>query len=334
MKRRLLLAAAAVAVFGTVRAQDVHYTQANLLPTLTNPAQTGNYEGTFRLGGLYRSQWSQGIKNGYSTPLAFADFNINGFRKTDWIGLGVNFYQDKAGIAALTQSLAGITGAYHIGLNRKMTSVVSLGVSVGFGQRRVDETKLRFEGGLLTGNNADYPNITNDALNYTDIGAGIDYYTKIGKADRFNIGLNVAHLVAPKFNLVTPTAFKLSSLLIFHTEYERALGKRLSVTPSLLLRKANAGSFTGNLMAMGAYKLDIKRNIALRAGAGYRFGDALMLLLGVDYGSFRVGGAFDLTTSAVRNDTNIQDGFEVGLTYIGKIYKKPNVKPVIICPRF
>jgi type IX secretion system PorP/SprF family membrane protein len=335
MKRRLLLAAGFAIAFGTVRAQDVHYTQAFLLPDITNPAQTGNFEGTFRLGGLYRSQWSQGIKNGYATPLAFGDFNLNGFRKTDWIGVGVNFYQDKAGIGALTQSLAGLSGAYHMGLNKKMTSVFSVGVSVGYGQRRVDESRLRFEGGLLTGTNAgEFTNINNDALNYTDLALGVDYATKIGKSDRFNIGLNVAHLLKPKFNLLTPTVFNFSRTLIFHTEYERALSKRLSVTPSLLIRSANAGSFTGNILGIAGYKLDPKRNIAARAGVGYRFGDALMLIGGIDFGKLRVSGAFDFTTSAVRNDTNIQDGFEVGLTYTEKIYKKPSVKPVILCPRF
>lgn len=334
MKKRLLLVAAATVAFGTVSAQDVHYTQANLLPTLTNPAQTGAFEGTFRLGGLYRSQWSQGIKNGYATPLAFGDFNLNGFRKQDWIGVGLNFYQDRAGIAGLTQSLAGLSAAYHIGLNKKTGSTLSIGLSAGAGQRRVDETKLRFEGGILTGASVDNANITNDALNYTDIGLGVDYRSKVGKADFVNIGLGVGHLLKPKFNLVTPTAFNLARLITLHGEYERAIGKRLTVTPSVLIRTANAGSFSGIATAIAGYQLDAKRNIKPNLGVGYRFGDALMLLGGMQFGSFRVGGAFDLTTSAVRNDTNIQDGFEIGLTYIGKIYKKPVVKPVILCPRF
>lgn len=334
MKKRLLLAAGAIMAFGIVSAQDVHYTQAGFVPAITNAAQTGAFEGTYRLSGLYRSQWSQGIKNGYSTPLVGGDFNINGFRKQDWIGIGLNFFQDRAGVANLTQSLAGLSAAYHVGLNKKNASTFSIGVSAGYGQRRVDETKLRLEGGILTGNNVDFGNITNDALNYTDINAGVSYRSKVGKADFVSIGLGIGHLVKPKYNLVTTAAFKLSTLYTLHGEYERALSKRLSVTPSVLIRSANAGSFSGIVTAVAGYKLDVKRNIKPNLGVGYRFDDALMLLGGMEFGSFRVGGAFDLTTSAVRTNTNIQDGFEIGLTYIGKIYKKPVVKPVILCPRF
>jgi hypothetical protein len=81
------------------------------------------------------------------------------------------------------------------------------------------------------------------------------------------------------------------------------------------------------------YKFDPKRNIILRGGVGARLGDAIQFLAGADWGPFRIGGAFDLTTSGVRTG-GVADAFEVGLSYIGKIYKKPTVKPVILCPRF
>ena len=80
-------------------AQDIHFTQFTYAPLSVSPAQTGLFEGTYRIGGLYRSQWNSGVKNGYQTPVLYVDLPIAGLRKQDWIGLGVNFARDAAGLA-------------------------------------------------------------------------------------------------------------------------------------------------------------------------------------------------------------------------------------------
>ena len=125
-------------------AQDIHFTQFTYVPLSVSPAQTGLFEGTYRIGGLYRSQWNSHVTNGYQTPVIYADVPMKGLRKQDWIGIGANFARDAAGIAALTNTGIGLNGAYHIGLDAKSQNVLSIGASVGFMQRKVDETKLKF----------------------------------------------------------------------------------------------------------------------------------------------------------------------------------------------
>ena len=41
----------------TLQAQDVHFSQFYAAPLLVNPAQTGNFSGTARVGANYRDQW-------------------------------------------------------------------------------------------------------------------------------------------------------------------------------------------------------------------------------------------------------------------------------------
>lgn len=312
-------------------AQDVHFTQFDMVSPNTNPAQTGGFDGTYRVAALYRSQWNQ-ITNGYQTPLVGIDVNMRGFRKNDWIGIGAQAYLDRAGVGALTNTLAGLTGAYHIGFDKKHATVVSIGARVGFLQRQIDQTKLISEEFIRSNgvSNIDILGINEGGKSYMDISGGISL-TNTSKSGILNAGLSIDHLNAPTYNLVA-TISKLPQRINLHASYGANVGKKLVVTPSFLFRTI-AGVNETMVQGTLGYKFDPKRNIVLRAGVGTRFGDAIQVLAGADWGSFRIGGAYDMTTSALRN-ASVYDAFEVGLSYVGKIYKKPVVKPVIFCPRF
>ena len=57
----------------------VHFSLYEMNPLYVNPAKSGDFLGTVRVGGLYREQW--GFSN-VTTPFAFFDSPIlNGFRK-------------------------------------------------------------------------------------------------------------------------------------------------------------------------------------------------------------------------------------------------------------
>ncbi|MEO0042197.1 MAG: hypothetical protein RL329_1645 [Bacteroidota bacterium] len=312
-------------------AQDVHFTQFNMVAPNTNPAQTGSFDGTYRASALYRSQWNQ-VTNGYQTPLVGVDFNMNGFRKGDWIGIGAQAYQDRVGVGMLTNTLAGLTGAYHMAFDKKRATVLSFGARVGFVQRRIDETRLISEEFIRNNgrSNIDVLSINEGGKSYTDISGGVSL-TNTSKSGVLNAGLSIDHLNAAAYNLVT-TISKLPRRVNIHAQYDANVGKKLIVSPGLLFRTI-AGVNETMVQGTLGYKFDPKRNIILRGGVGARLGDAIQFLAGADWGPFRIGGAFDLTTSGVRTG-GVADAFEVGLSYIGKIYKKPTVKPVILCPRF
>lgn len=334
MKKRLLLSAAlgaACSLATVATAQDVHFTQFGMMPINTNVAQTGSFEGTYRIGGLYRNQWSGGISNGYSTPIVYADFNIGGFRKQDWIGIGATFYQDRAGSAQLTNTLGGLAAAYHASMGK--SSTLSFGLQASFVQRRIQENRLITEQRLLTGQSTDVNNIVDNGVTYPDFNLGVTYTTKVGKRDMFTAGLAFDHLTSPKYNLISSTVSTLPSRITVHGEYEAVLNKNLSIVPGLIFRTAG-GARELAINGVGILRIDPKRNINLRAGAGYRLGDAGFALAGLDFGPIRAGFAYDFTVSNLRTDTRIQDGLEFAVMYIGKITKKPDVKPVILCPRF
>jgi type IX secretion system PorP/SprF family membrane protein len=341
MRLNRLLLVLVMALPFALSAQDIHFTQFTYAPLSVNPAQTGLFEGTYRIGGLYRSQWNSGVKNGYQTPVLFVDLPIKGLRKQDWIGLGVNFARDAAGIAALTNTGIGVNAAYHIGMDAKMQNVLSIGAAVGFMQRRVNADKLIFQDFIQTGAvSRDIGNIDTKSVSYTDFNLGANLRSKMSKTSTLNIGLSLEHVFSPKDALLktpttgaTPSAGKLPLRFNLYATVDAAVNKRFSVFPAFIVRTAG-GSTEAMLHAVGGFKLDPKKNIMLRGGLGYRFGDALQVLGGIDFGDIRVGASYDYTTSTLRSNTNAQDGFEIAVAYIGKIFKKPNPPAAVLCPKY
>ena len=70
----------------------------------------------------------------------------------------------------------------------------------------------------------------------------------------------------------------------------------------------------------------------MRFGAGYRLRDAAEVLVGAYYKDFRIAASYDVTLSELKDRNNTVGGFELAVSYIGKIFKEPKVKPVIFCP--
>lgn len=88
------------------------------------------------------------------------------------------------------------------------------------------------------------------------------------------------------------------------------------------------------VQAMMGLMLNPEKLTKLKFGLGYRIGDAAEILLGMDFKDVSVALAYDLTLSQVTSIDNNLGGFELGVIYVGKIYKEPKIKPVILCPRY
>ncbi len=157
-------------MWGTITsAQDIHFSMFDMAPLELNPAYTGFYEGTFRIGGIYRTQW-QGLSinsmsggtdkfSGYQTPSAYIDVPFGfpspkvkktGARMKNWAGIGISFFADQVG--QLSNLAASLSLSYHLGFGKRGNTRLSLGVQGGIAQQRVkDPTQFRFEDGIILG---------------------------------------------------------------------------------------------------------------------------------------------------------------------------------------
>ena len=80
--------------------------------------------------------------------------------------------------------------------------------------------------------------------------------------------------------------------------------------------------------------MNAKEQFSITGGLGARIVpvDAAYLMAGVRIRDLSVRLTYDLTLSAL-NELGGGNSFEISVGYIGRIYKDPNIKPVIFCPR-
>lgn len=348
LKKYILLIFLATIFLAPANGQDFHYTQYFMSPLGVNPALAGAYNGSYRINGLYRDQY-RGV--GSNT---FGGFSLNvdapiirGFRKQDWIGVGLRMEQNKSGDFGQKLNFYGLGIAYHLALDKKQNSIFTIGAQYGTGGYTYDrleindtansyitgtfsETESQFNsGGQGTGNQGS-TNVQGGSLN--DLTVGALYNMKNPKAGSdLKIGVSVEGILNPDRSASSRGDDKGIGLHGFGT-YEFTMNKRSSLTSGLYYySNKQASAIIANSILN--YKMKPGDKMILHGGLGVRNARAALLYLGATVSGIRVGLAYDLDIGASTPATNNHKSIELGVTYIGKIYKKPKPKPIIYCPR-
>ncbi len=342
---------------GQLWSQDLHNTLFYMNPLHINPAFAGAYEGTFRIGGLYRDQARTAIgKSAYSTPALYGDAPILMIGKRHWIGVGLLIFRDQVGDGQLRTTAGQLTGAFHLSLDKKSKNVLTLGVQWGKVNRTIGNLK-GFNPGDLAELNLQDPSSTNETTDnvfkqgsgggtsgnqgnsekkkdFSDVNIGLLLKSKVNKTTDFNIGFSARHITTPgsDFNFnASSDDYDLNMRFNAHAQLNTELSKKVTLTPELYFsnigpaRQMQAHAWLG-------YWLKQESNTKVLGGLGYRVGDSAQLLLGLDYKDIKVQFGYDFTLSQLADVNKRQGGFEIAASYLGKVYKKPKVKPVILCP--
>ncbi len=120
--------------------------------------------------------------------------------------------------------------------------------------------------------------------------------------------------------------------LNFHGELTYDIDTRLSVVPSFFFYSLGpANAFNANTHVW--YKVNPEKDFKAGLGLGMRNARDVLFFLGAQFGDYRAGIAYDMPISDKTIATGPVSGFEICITYLGKIYKKPKVEPVVFCPR-
>ena len=348
-----LLLAFLMGITGAASAQDIHFTMFDMAPINLNPVYTGYYSGTFRIGGIYRSQW-QGLGmnvdnldpkfGGFKTPSAYADVALgippkNGSEMKSWLGAGLNFYNDKVGY--LSTMRAELSLAYHLGLGQRGRTRLSFGVKGGIYQNRSKDHDYTW-GEELEGN----PDLDNTSFRGEFNATAPDFSAGLMVAHRgTGWGIEVAgsanHFTRPTLDLGTTSDYKLPMNVIGSVKTNFSLGNNFSVRPMMFMQLMTK-IFELNAQAVFAYHFNSTKAINLLLGGGYRVGDAAFGRIGFELKGLIIGGAYDFNLSSLSlsgnnnyNGTNARAmGFEFGLSYIAKIYKEIVIKEILYNPRF
>ncbi len=349
---------------GHLSSQDLHWTLYNFSPLTLNPGFTGAYEGSFRVGGIFRDQapnvsssrgfTSDNRPNGLTevNNVYFPTYNfyidapiIRGLRKQDWVGIGGTFYSDRAGDLGLGVSYVYGSVAYHMALDKKAKTVLTLGVQGGGGSRGLDANRtVLLESDLMTNFAAPTSSANFGSASFFDLNSGLLLRSQVNKKTGLNVGLSFRHIIPARYSIGGGTGgggggggstnnIRLPLTVVIHSQLDTKLNDKWSLRPTVMMQNAgNANEI--QLQGMMGYLFNEEKAVTLNFGLGYRVGDAGQLLLGMDYGAFRAAASFDLTLSGASELNNSIGGFELGVSYIGRIYKDPPIKPVLFCPHF
>lgn len=346
LKNILLLVLMSVGI-GNISAQDVHYSLFDMSPLTLNPALTGAFSGTVRVGGLYRNQgFTVSEFSGYSTPSIYVDAPISqGFRKQDWVGIGLVFLNDQAGELKLTNQIIQFSGSYHFALDKKRNSMITLGLQGGSSNRKYLSSGARpsdiIDGGIGGGGNTSTtdPTLNPTAGNgnsnfdftkaFTDYSAGLMYRTKLKDNKNVEVGASIGHVSFTQ-NQNDNTEYK-PNRISAHAIYSQPINDQWSIEPKVFWQAENKHNEIA-VQAWGGYQL--QEDIKLNMGLGYRVGDAAQVLFGADYKDFKAALAFDLTLSSLSDANSYVGGLEFAVYKIFSIYKEPVVPPAVLCPRF
>ena len=337
-------------------AQDLHFTNYFITPTIFNPAQTGAFAGNLRGGLLYRDQWRSVTSNPFQqASIAFDSPIVFGFSKQHWVGVGATLFYDRAGSPGQTWSGFYPSVSYHIGLDKKFKNVFTIGVQYGFATRGYntdgwiseDEELDRINPGSgfipQSGFSPDRgiigadPNSNEDfSAGYGDLNVGLLFKSTIDKFSKVEIGAAMMHVLNPSFNFTKSDSTALGkneigSRINAHIGYRRATGRQMIWEPAVYF-SSMPGASNIQIQLRNEYLLKRKGDLSIISGLGFRVGDAVQLLTGVKYKDWTVALSYDYGISELASD-GIATAYELGVQKLFIFNKKPKVKPIIYCPR-
>lgn len=324
----------AISAFG----QDIHFSQFNEAPLLMNPALTGFFDGSHRIGLNYKNQWSA-IGNGYTTYALGYDATINKDNsQSGFLAIGMAVFNDVAGDLKFGTLTGQLNIAYHLKINDEQ--MLSAGLYGGFGQRSIDVGDMQWDNQYdgVSGHDASLSSnetFAFESFSYMDFGFGMNWSmshnsTNMSSNDGFktNVGFSVSHVNQPNFEFLSNSDERLNMRINGHAKALIGLsGTNAAIVPMVLVQfQGSQKEILPGFMVRYTLREESKytgfiNDAYLSLGGLYRTSDAIIVNAMIELNDLALGVSYDVNVSRLSNATNGKGGFEVALRYI---IKNPN----------
>lgn len=321
-----------LSVFG----QDIHFSQFNGSLLNLTPGFTGFFNGDFRVGAIYRSQWQ-------AVPVPYSTFSMNGEARLkpkklvkDMVGVGLVFNSDKAGDTRYGTTQLYANGSYIFLGKPDSSLLVTLGMNLGWCQVGFDYDKMtfdnQFDGVNYSKTTASGENFDWTKYNYADLnlGAGIQYI--LDYKHHFTVGLGFHHLTSPVITYQGNALSKLDFRLTNYLSYSTPINQNADIIAEALISK-QAKNYEIIPHSSLKYYFNRDDNKAVLAGVCWRAKDAVVLRFGYTHKTLQSGIAYDINTSKFTAATNRRGAFEIFVNYVIS-RKVSNFVKKRVCPVF
>jgi type IX secretion system PorP/SprF family membrane protein len=293
-------------------AQDLHFSQFMNSPLTTNPANTGFIpEADYRIGGNFRNQWT-------SIPVLL---------------------NDVAGRGNLRSNKVYASVAYHQMIGDG--SLLSAGFNAGYANKRIDITKLTFDN-QWNGKffDAGAPNgesvLNNPNTSYFDLQVGMNYAYFPTENTYINAGVSVHHINKPKETFFSNGTNEVPRRYIGFLNGSFKVNDDWIVNPNAYFSSqasANELVFGGNL----AHNVLGDGSVVVFGGAYYRWNDAAVAMIGLEWKDIRFTFTYDATTSNLARFNSANGAYEFSLIkngYYNEYFGDKSQRRQSMCPRF
>ncbi len=323
------------------RAQDVHFSQFYSSPLTINPANTGLFNGFYRVGANYKRQWAS-IPVPYQTFSAWGDMSFkrsdrNSFGKS---ALGLCVVQDQAGDGRLSATKINLSAAVHIPLDYDHTQYISAGLQASYVQRRIDFNQLywgnQWDGTQFNTQLNNKEPYRQSSFGYFDAALGVDYLASFRDVLTVHGGFSIQHLVQPKETFYNnDNHIGIKPALNAGGRY--IINERNQLWTEVFFeeqKKANEFLISGLWGYNAAEDYNYFKSL-IWFGLSMRWKDAIVPVLGYERNRMRILLNYDINFSSLRVATQARGGIEVSLIYMGENNTPPYRQPRIVpCPVF
>ena len=346
--KRFLIGLSVSALLGmgvNSHAQDIHFSQFYENAMLRNPALTGIFSGDYKVGIDYRSQWAS-ISVPYSTTMISGETRILVNREIgDYVSIGLVGTYDKAGTIDFTSMQLYPAISYNKALEDQHNSYLSVGFSGGYIHRSIDQSKITTTNQWIDGSylptNPTGELLPFKSLNNYDLGAGVSLNSSLDQTGVFNYYLGAAayHLNAPTetFNsgdVLVKLPIKWEFNAGFHTSFSQQFG--LTVHANYSLEQPYSEVILGGMFTWRSMPVGLPSIFAFSFGCFYRYNDAVIPTIKIDYKNVSIGISYDDVTSTLITSTAVStaSATEISLYIRGNYNHKKNPRDPVMCPRF
>ena len=324
-------------------AQDVHFSQYNSSPLLLNPALTGFYSGDYRIAGTFRSQWGS-FGDAYRTiATSFEISLLKGKLKNDYVGVGLQFFNDKAGEIELGTNYLTLSAAYRKTLGFYKKHALILGFQTAMMKQKLNSDKLIFEsqynGITLDPTTASGESISNTSNLGVDLNAGLLYQVVPTKNFNFYIGGAYYHILQPKISFLSVSDYSLSPKYVGHLGAKVGMGRLLNLLPSAVYYhqgrawQVNAGTYLQFVLNDDDYESLTAFSLGAWTRVAMPLPDAVIIGARMDYMNFVLSLTYDVNISDLRTVSQSRGAYEISIIYIGNFVSRGQRRLMIPCPQ-
>ena len=303
------------------RSQDINFSQFYDLPLLRNPSLAGIFSGDIRITSAYRNQWQ-------SVTVPYRTFGLGvevkkpiGENSDDFFTYGMQLSSDIAGDSKLSRTQAFPVFNYHKSLSGDKNTYLSAGIMGGPVIQRFDPTKLTFDDQYINGAyspaNPTKQTFNTTKLTYWDGAAGLCFSSVTGQSTRYYIGVGLFHFTEPKVAFQKQNDIILNKKWVVNAGFAAPINDedRLIMYLDYFMQGGSRQGQGGLMLNHDFVQYDEDQKISISGGLFYRWNDAFLPVVKLDYYDYSMGMSYDVNSSKLKSASQYRGAFELTLSY-------------------